>query len=250
MLNKNMVIDKSVPIPLYYQLKTLILEEIQSGHYKANDMLPTEKEISAMFDLSRTTVRQAILELVHEGWLYRIKSKGTFVADQKLKQDFLNKLESFNDQITRIGKVPSTEVLELTVTEPDPRHIASLQLEKGEKVIRLFRKRCADGEPIVTIKTFLPYSKCAFLLDGHDLVTERLYEILSASADTAIVRVDRIIEAVEATEEDARLLDYKKGKPIQHFKSTGYNAAGEPIEFSIAHYRGDRSSFEVSVYNS
>ena len=249
MLNKNMTIDKTVPVPLYYQLKTLILNEIKEGNYKPGDMIPTEKEISEMFDLSRTTVRQAVIELVHEGWLYRVKSKGTFVAEQKIKQDFLNKLESFNDQIARIGKTPSTEVLDLRVIDPDPRQQEALRLSKGEKAIYLYRKRCADNEPIVTIKTCLPYTRCAFLLDGHDLVHERLYEILGQSADTAIVRIDRTVEAVEADEEDARLLDYQKGKPIQYIESIGCNASGDPIEFSISHYRGDKNTFEVTVYS-
>ena len=86
-------LDKSVPIPLYFQLKELVLDEIKKGNYKEGDMIPTENEISEEFQISRTTVRQAITELVQEGWLYRVKSKGTFVTRPKIPQDFLRKLE-------------------------------------------------------------------------------------------------------------------------------------------------------------
>ena len=248
MLNKDMPIDKSTPIPLYYQLKNLILDEIKAGNYKPDDLIPTENEISEMFGISRTTVRQAILELVSEGWLYRIKSKGTFVSRPKIQQDFIKKLESFNDQITRSGMVPSTEVLELSVVPAEGYHAQYLGINEGDKVIRLFRKRCADGKPIVTIKTFLSYDTCAFVMTGHDLEKESLYSILRTFPETTVVKIDRTIEAIEASKEDAKLLDYKEGRAIHFFKSVGYNSDGKPIELSYAHYRGDQNSFEVTVY--
>ena len=83
MLDKTDRIDKSVPIPLYFQLKELILAEIKEGHYKSGDLIPTEKEISDAFQISRTTVRQAITELVQEGRLYRVKSKGNMWPSQR-----------------------------------------------------------------------------------------------------------------------------------------------------------------------
>ena len=85
MLDGRKQLDRSVPIPLYYQLKELILSEIKSGAYRSGDVIPTEKEISAMYELSRTTVRQAVSELVQDGWLYRVKSKGTFVGHPKIQ---------------------------------------------------------------------------------------------------------------------------------------------------------------------
>lgn len=73
-------IQKDIPIPLYYQLKELILSEIKNGNYPGGSIIPTESEICSFFHISRTTVRKAITELVQEGHLYRVKSKGTFVA--------------------------------------------------------------------------------------------------------------------------------------------------------------------------
>ena len=232
MLDKTNRIDKSVPIPLYFQLKELILAEIKEGRYKSGDLIPTEKEISDAFQISRTTVRQAITELVQEGRLYRVKSKGTFVAQPKITQEFIRKIESFNDQMYRSGMTPSTEVLEL---------------RESDSVIFLYRKRMADGEPIVTTKTYLPYKECDFLL-SHDLVKEQLYSILSQKDETRIFRIERTVEAIEAKAEDVKLLDMKRGKPIQYFVSIGYNAFGKPIEYTLSRYRGDRNKFEVTVF--
>ena len=106
-------INRSLPIPLYYQLKERILTEIKNGDYPRDSIIPTELELSSMFDLSRTTVRQAISELVQEGWLYRLPSKGTFVGSPKISQDLIKKIKSFNQTITEQGMIPRTEVITL-----------------------------------------------------------------------------------------------------------------------------------------
>lgn len=240
-------IDKSSLIPLFYQLKMAILEQIKNNKYPVGSLIPTESEFSSIFKISRTTVRQAIVELVKEGWLYRVKGKGTYVSKPKIQQSFIKKLESFNDQIERLGMIPSTEVLELTILKPTNKIIEALNLNFDEKVILLHRIRMANNEPIVTIKTYLPYNLCNFIMN-HDLKNERLYKILSLNPQTEIFRVERIVEAIEATKEDSRLLKIKPKKPIQYFESIGYNSNGLPIEFSIARYRGDRNKFEVTVF--
>lgn len=239
-------INKSVPIPLYYQLKELIMQEIENGNYKGGSMIPTEKEISDFFKISRTTVRQAITELVQEGWLYRVKSKGTFVSSKRLNQDFIQNLESFDEQIRRSGAVPSTEVLEFRTVFAPKMVAEKLRIPEKSQVIYLYRKRFADGNPIVLVETYLPYEDCAFLME-KDLNKESLYKNLAVSENTEIYCVKRLVEAVEATTNDARLMDIKRGKPIQYFETVGYNVFGNPIEYSLARYRGDSSRFEVTT---
>ena len=241
-------LDKTIPIPLYFQLKNLLLSEIKSNEYPVDSMIPTEKEISEMFQISRTTVRQAITELVQAGWLYRIKSKGTFVAQVKIKQDFIKRLEPFNEQIEREGRVPSTEVLALREAFMDD-HVASIfGVEMGTKAVYLHRKRCADGEPIVTVETYLPYDRCAFILKT-DMSKKSLYNTLATHSDTQIYRVNRILEAVAANTKDVEYLNMVRGKPIQLSTTIGYNQQDEPIEYSIARYRGDRNKFEIDLLN-
>lgn len=239
-------LDKTVPIPLYFQLKGILLSEIKDGVYPVDGLIPTEKELSEMFQISRTTVRQAITELVSEGWLYRIKSKGTFVARVKIKQDFIKRIETFNEQMIRSGCVPSTDVLAFEVAGYPEGVAAQLGLSADAKAVYLYRRRCADGEPIVTVKTYLPYDRCAFILD-HDMKEESMYNVLATRGDTRICRVNRILEAVAAGTEDVQRLDVPRGKPIQLFHTVGYNQNDDPIEYSVARYRGDRSRFEVDL---
>lgn len=240
-------LDKTIPIPLYFQLKELIVAEIKEGSYKKDCPIPTEKEFSEIFKISRTTVRQAITELVQEGWLYRVKSKGTFVSKPKISQDFISKLVTFQDEMKASGKTPRTEVLELKVETVPDRVAKELNLKPEDQVIYMNRRRFADEEPIVVVETYIPYNDCAYVLQ-HDLVGKSLYEIMSEKEETEVHCVKRRVEAIEATAEDSKYLGIKKGKPIQLFKSVGYNIYGKPVEFSVARYRADRNSFEVTVF--
>lgn len=239
-------IDKNVPIPLYFQLKEIILKGIKDGTYKVGNVIPTENELSEFFEISRTTVRQAITELVQEGWLYRVKSKGTFVARPKINQSFVQAIGSFNEQMTQIGRIPSTEVLKFEVVDPADDVAEALELSEGDKAIYIYRRRFADGIPIVIVKTYLSYNKCKFVLD-HDLETESLYPVLSESSQTNIHKIKRQIEALMPNKEDIQYLDLTKKHAIQQFKSIGYNTFDEPIEYSLARYRGDQNTFEVII---
>ena len=239
-------LDRSIPIPLYFQLKQLLLEAIKSGDYPVDSLIPTEKELSETFRISRTTVRQAITELVQEGWLYRIASKGTFVARLKIKQDFIKRLETFNEQIARTGRRPSTELLAMEVQPMIKAAQARFGLETDGTFVYLHRRRFADDAPIVTVETWLPLEKCDFVM-SHSLETESLYRILAQREETRICRVTRVLEAVEANRDDEVNLKLKRGKPIQLSSTIGYNRADEPIEYSIARYRGDQNRFEVDL---
>lgn len=248
MLTRDMI-DKTVPIPIYFQLKELLLKEIKNGTYPSGSMIPTEQELSEIFDISRTTIRHAISELVQEGWLYRVKSKGTIVSKPKITQNFIQTVKSFNQEISSNGRVPSTKVLELKVIPASDEVAKALQLQPGEKVIFLDRLRFADDEPIVVATTYLSYERCKQVLD-HDFVHESLYTILGVSDKTGIHMIRRIVEACSAISSDVKLLDIHQHQPVQQFTSIGYNMFQEPIEYTIARYRGDRNSFEVIVVPS
>lgn len=74
-----MAIDPTQPIPIYYQLKSLLLEEILSGRYGPEDRLPTEHELCERYAISRTPVSRALSELAGEGVILRHRRRGTFV---------------------------------------------------------------------------------------------------------------------------------------------------------------------------
>lgn len=240
-------IDKDIPIPLYYQLKQSILTYIQRGLLKGGDILPTEMEFCERCKISRPTVRQAINELVAEGYLYRLKGKGTFVAIPKIDARFLNKLQSFEDEMVAKGLIPSTEVL--TVKEVKAKPLINTQLEIGDTspLIYLERVRYADGEPIVYLETYLPCEPYRELLT-KDFKHYSLYHLLEENFNLSVQRVFREIEAISATTKVANLLEIKKQNPICLVTTVAYTEENQPIEYSIARYRGDRNKFSVELY--
>lgn len=239
-------LNKNIPIPLYFQLESLIMEEIDSGEYPVGSMIPTEKELSQMFDISRTTVRQAIADLVRKEHLYRTKSKGTFVCRPKVNQGFIHSFLSYDDDVRNAGRTPSTEVISMEVITVPEEISYQMDLPLDTRVIHLYRKRLVDDEPFVRVETYLPYAQCDFLLN-HDFSRESLYDVLSRHEETRIVRIVRTCEVRTANAEDVELLSMKRGQPIHFFNSMGYSATGKLIEYSLSYYRGDMSKFRVEI---
>lgn len=243
-MKKNL--NKNIPIPLYYQLKEILLEYINEHHIDPESPIPTEIELSEFFAISRPTVRQAISELVVEGYLYRIKGKGTFIAKPKIKQDFLLVLDNFNNEMRKKGLIPSTKLLDLKVIECDENISKALGLPLESNVIQISRLRFANDEPNVFVVTYIPYNKCSGLV-SEDLENCSLYEILEKKYNLKISNVTRVLESTIAGEYEAKLLKIDKGAPIQFFESIAYLENGTPIEYSLAKYRGDRNKFTFEL---
>ena len=194
---ENTALDRSLSTPLYHQLKVILDEAIECGEFPIGSCIPTEKQLSELYGISRITVRQAIAELVREGKCYRIKSKGTFVAAPKLDQEFATKLLTFNEDIRNNNQIPSTKVLQLEV-QPFPPGLEEQLDGRKAKAIYLYRLRCANDEPVVRVRSYLPYDRCSYLLE-HDLEQESLYEILGRDPEEKVVKVIRTCKAIAAT---------------------------------------------------
>lgn len=237
-------LNKTIPVPLYYQLKELLLEVIKES--EVGTVIPTEMELCTLFDISRPTVRQALNELVVEGYLERQKGRGTFVSRPKISQDFLLVLESFNDEMQQKGLNPQTDVLEFERTASDQRIREKLSLQDGEPVIKLRRVRSINGEPMVMVLTYLPYSRFPALLE-KDMKVSSLYRIMKEDYGFEIGRTVRSLESRLAGEYEARVLGVQKGAAVQYIETVACLKDGNPIEFSIAQYRGDRNKFTFEL---
>lgn len=240
-------VDKTVPIPLYYQLKTQLLSLIESGVLKPGDALPTENSFGEQLDISRPTVRQALSDLVGEGYLVRYKGKGTFVGKPKVKDRFLSKLQSFNTEVLEKGMLPHTDVLALKKIPGNPVCNVRLELPEDEPLIYLKRIRYADDEKIVYLETFIPYRKYAQLMQT-DFTVESLYASLESLYGVRVNRAQREIEAVTLNQDEAKLLDIPIHTAVCLVTSVAYaEHSNTPVEYSIARYRGDRTKFAVEA---
>lgn len=239
-------LNKETPVPLYFQLKTLILDRIKDGTYRPGDLIPTENELSSMFNISRTTVRQAVTELVRDGYLYRIKSKGTFVSKPKINQRVLSRYFSHDDAIRSAGRNMKMEILKKEVIVA-PQFLVDMGVcQSGEKVIYLYRRRIVDGEPMARTISYMSYEKFADYLD-MELEMYSLRELMARKPETRVYKLKRTIEAIPATKEDIIQLDVDAGTAIQLMTTVRYNEAGEFLDLGKAYNRGDMSSIEVEI---
>lgn len=245
-LSAAQLIRRDSPVPYYYQLEEILKERIENGTWEPGGQIPSEAELCEAFGVSRTVVRQALNELVHEGVLYRRKGKGTFVAEPKIGESLVQHLTGFYEDMVALGLKPSTKVLEQKVIPAPPKIAEGLGLKQGEPVIRVDRLRFVNGEPIVLVVTYLPYRLCPELIND-DLSNQSLYAILEKKYGLELVSGRRTLEAVAATKEEAELLEIEEGDPIVLLSSISYLKDGQPIEYFKAKHRGDRSRFEVEL---
>ncbi|MHB1610894.1 MAG: GntR family transcriptional regulator [Sulfobacillus sp.] len=231
-------------MPLYLQLKRLIKAQIQDGRLAPGDRVPSERELSDQFGMSRMTARQALIELVREGLLYREQGRGTFVAVRKVSQGLLT-VTSFTEDMHSRGIVPSSVILSLTTEAPSLPDRERLRLDLGHQMVRVRRLRLGDGRPMALEEASLPQS----LVEGieeHDLSRGSLYEFLK-SRQIELQGAHQTLEAILADEEQAMLLAVPQGAPLLLLERLSYDQFERPAEFVRAVYRGDRYRFYVEL---
>lgn len=153
-------LDRGCATPLCHQIKDYLMQYIRSGELPDGEMLPPEEELCVLLNVSRPTVRQALTDLVHEGYLNRVKFKGTFVTRPRLAGKFIQTIQTYDEEIQSMGLTPSTKVISLISQEAGDDVRRALHLKEGERVVFLERLRCAQNQPVVYVKTYLPEKSC------------------------------------------------------------------------------------------
>ncbi len=240
-------LDLTSPIPLYHQLKAYIEAQISTGAWTAGERVPSESELGDRFQISRTTVRQAIGELVNEGLLTRIQGKGTFVSQPRIQQH-LAQLTSFTQDMRTRQRRPSSKILQFIVMPCPAQTAAALQIGEGEPVYKLKRLRMADENPMAVETAYLTHRLFPTLME-EDLGNQSLYETLKLKFNTAAARATQQMEAIACPSEEARLLGMHKGCPILHIYRTTYNQDNRPFENVESYYRSDSYIFHVEIFS-
>lgn len=224
-------------MPKYYQVKGELLRLIDGA--AAGTMLPTERDLAERFGTSRTTVRQAISELVVEGRLERTQGSGTFVAEPKLIQ--LRQLSSLTeDAAERPGAVHS-QVLDIARVPAGPEVAAALGLTEKARVSRVERLRIVGAEPIAHEVAHLAgsYPRLAAELAKRG----SLYRTLAQAYGVDLADAEDVIETALASPVEARLLSVETGLPMLLIRRTARDVDGRPVEFTRSIFRGDRFRF-------
>lgn len=229
---------RELPIPLYHQLRTILQQGIEVGHWKPEEQLPAEHDLARQFGVSKITVRQALRELATLGYVRREQGRGTFVSRNKLQQG-PRELTSFTEEMRRHGVPSSSRVLDQSVIHASGDLAAILKIEEGEKVFRLKRLRLAEGEPMGIQCAHIPLALAPGLIH-EDFANASLYEVLQTRYGRSPASARETHFAVLIPAEDAALLGVDAGSPGLAAERISLLASRRPLEFVSSIMRGDR----------
>lgn len=238
------MLDKQSPIPIYIQIEEQLKQQIQQGDFAVGTAIPSERELTESFGVSRMTVRQSITNLVNDGLLYREKGRGTFVASPKVEQP-LNGLTSFTEDMESRGMVPSSKLIGFEILEPESDVAEDLQLTHGDQVYFVERIRFADDKPMAIERTYLPVKRFPYLTE--DSFQGSLYAIIENNQQLKISRATQRMEAGLVKKEDADLLQIKSPAAILMIERISYLDGELPFEVVRSTYRADRYKFTTDI---
>lgn len=254
-MKKRAIIDKiegngEIPIggmamaSKYPEIKKYILEKIKKGDLKENMAIPTERELTSLFNVSRMTVRRAVDDLINEGVLTRKFSSAPIVAKQRIgrhsgknsirKDEFYSRIQDYE-----------VDVIRFSIVTDSNRAKRRLGIE-NEEIYKIERVQSADGIPIVYENIYLPkkYFDCITKKDCEKSMSEVVEEFQKIPFKISDIHYKYIIEAKSATQTQANLLRIEKNGPL--LQTTNIAMLGNtPIYMGVNMYSGDSYSFET-----
>ncbi|NDJ77115.1 MAG: GntR family transcriptional regulator [Chloroflexi bacterium] len=232
------MISRDSKIPFYYQLYEILRGKIVRGEWEPGDMLPTETDLLEQYEVSRSTVRQALDMLVSEGQITRQRGRGSFVAHPTVEQG-LSRIISFTEDMRQRGMEPHTEVLSKELVPATAEIATRLKIEAGEELARLERLRLADDEPLSIEEAYLVHKLCPGVLD-QDYALYPLRETLSQKYGIRLVYARQNIRAITASKKMANALGIKFAAPLLYIERISFSDKDIPVEFIRFFHRGDR----------
>ncbi len=252
-------INKKSPVAAYRQLKDIIYRWIKEGHYKPHQMLPSEAELCRRYNISRTTVRLALRELIDEGFLYTIRGKGTFVAEPKIDQIMI-KVPDFYEDMAERGLKPEVKVLNVKVLEASQLIAEKLQIPVNEKVFVIKRLFLADNKPYILEKKFIVCKYCKIIDECNEGFIKKLklqdlsqmgelFDVLAGKCHICREYVDVSIEATKIRPQEAKYLNVAVGSAAFYVDMIAYRRDDKPCGWIASVMRGDLYRFKTRVFN-
>ena len=234
------MINKNSPVPIYHQLEEYIKQQIENGTLMEEASIPSEREYAQTLQISRMTVRQAINNLVSEGYLTRQKGRGTFVNKKKVEQE-LQGMTSFTEDMLSRGMNPSSTLLSFQIIPADNKVALDLRIEENESVYKIKRIRLADGAPMALETAFIPVEIVPGLTKENSNLS--LYQYIEGNLSLSISEATQEIEASIADSRNAEALAINEGDPILLIERISYLENGTPFELVKSTFRADRYRF-------
>ena len=239
-------IDRDSPVPFYFQLAAVLEHEILSGRWETGSRLPSELEFCSHFEVSRTTLRQALGRLEQEGLISRQKGRGTFVTGARPRSWLLQSSDGFfEEEFGRAGRAVSSEVVGVQRGPLPPWACDLLGLAPGSPGITIERIRAIDGLTAMYVTNCLgeELADAVESLDG----SESLYRLLRERSGLRAAGGRRVVEALTAEKRLARLLDVAANTPLMFIESVTWDDSGRPFDCYQTWMRTDRMKVEIEA---
>lgn len=219
-----------------------LLGEIQNV-LQPHDPLPSERELTSRYEVSRATIREAMRRLEEEGWVYRQQGSGTYVADPATIAKSLA-LTSFTEDMQARRLTPGSKLLSWQRVPASAEVARDLGLSPGTPVVHLERLRLADGSPMCVEQVWI----VASVLDGVDEARfgGSLYETLAARGASPH-HADQVIGATVTDPEQSALLGVPPFSPALRVTRVTFDASGRAVERGESVYRADRYHYRITV---
>ncbi|MED1605075.1 GntR family transcriptional regulator [Cytobacillus kochii] len=241
-------IDRNSPVPLYKQIKEIIIEELREAK-NDTDIRPisTEEELVRRFRVSRAPVRQALKELVGEGYVYRERAKGTFpVRDLPVRPPGLE-LGGLVGYLREQGMECYSKVLDVGHIHPPTDILQHLGIANGEQVLKVSRLIFVDEKPLVWTQTYLcvpeSFQPTAEILEE----IESVFVLLEREEGVSLGRGEHKIWATAANFEEANMISISNGEPVLIAETKLYTRSDQLIGWRKAIHRADEYKYSFTV---
>lgn len=234
---------------LHSKAHAYILEKIQSGEWAVGEQIPPETDLAETLNISRPTMRQALSSLTSQGYLVRVKGKGTFVTEPKLLHESTSMLWSYGAESAKNGKRLLTEVISIEVKKAEKFVAQKLNIPVGKMITVLTRRRRLEGvnhdNPVLLTTVAVPLNLFPNMSE-IDFNNNSFYAEME-KAGLLVRYAERELEVVVASEEVVELLKISRFEPIVRVTSVGYLDNGNPVEYSESFYPAGCSKFQIRV---
>jgi len=239
------VISRASGIPIHTQFRAHLLRRIERGELHKGQKLPSEREYADQLGVSLAPIRQAILDLVKEGYLHRTRGRGTFVQEAKVDEKIAI-LSSFTQSMRAKGLDPDIHIRFRGLVTADAVIGDALRTQE-RKLLLIRRLASVEGEPVALLDAYLSPQTFPKILHA-DLAEDSLYLTMEALYGVVPTRATSTIEVIRCQDE-AELLGLIPGTPALQVEGTTYDAGDRPVEFSRVIYRADRFRFTIESFH-
>ncbi len=236
-----MKINRNSPVPVYYQIQNQIRQKIENEKLIPGEKLPSERELSAKLEISRSTIRKAIRGLINEGLCVNKQGKGIFVSDEKITIN-INNISGTSSFTEKMGMEIETMVVEKKILED--KVINSMLDNEGFDILYLKRVRYINKEPLMLEKTYLPLSRFPDL--EQEEFNKSLYTILEKKFGVKPKRSQGKFNIKLVNEEESNLLDVHLNTGLLEKEAIVFDENDLPLEFNQTSFRSDKFTFVLN----